>query len=409
MTTSGQYDRVLDGAAAFLDVPEHVPAVWGSIHDPSKVLMAEGEGLMIAGPTGIGKSTLAQQVALARAGVSKSLDVLGMMVTPDPANRPVLYVGADRPWQIRRSFRRMVQPWQRDLLENGFLFSPGPLPFDVTADPTGLLDMATDLNVGMIVIDSLKDLAPALTKDETGSAINIAFQHVIAAEIELLVLHHTRKQDGERRIRSIDDIYGSTWLTSGMGSVLLLEGEPGDPVVKAKHIKQPAETCGPWELRHDHTTGTTVIANEVDLVALINQSPEGITTTAAASALFKTAKPAPNEIEKARRQLKTITKEGKALEIPGVPPEPSVFVPAGDRGPERGSPTEDTRQPTDSLCTDPRQTHADPHPEGQLAPTPFRGAMAVPVGPLELRLPGVWSEDDVQALKVAFDAEELAA
>ncbi len=33
---------------------------------------------------------------------------------------------------------------------------------------------------------------------------------------------------------------GSTWLTSGLGSVIVLDGEPGDPTVELRHLKQPA-------------------------------------------------------------------------------------------------------------------------------------------------------------------------
>jgi hypothetical protein len=36
-----------------------------------------------------------------------------------------------------------------------------------------------------------------------------------------------------RSVRKIaidrDDVYGSTWLTSGLGSVIVLDGEAGDP------------------------------------------------------------------------------------------------------------------------------------------------------------------------------------
>ena len=55
---------LLDGAAFALDAPTHVEAVWG---DGSRVLWAQGEPLMIAGPDGVGKTTIGQQLTLARA------------------------------------------------------------------------------------------------------------------------------------------------------------------------------------------------------------------------------------------------------------------------------------------------------------------------------------------------------
>jgi hypothetical protein len=38
-----------------------------------------------------------------------------------------------------------------------------------------------------------------------------------------------------------------TWLTSGAGSVILLNGQPGDPIVSLHHLKQPAAAVGPLQ------------------------------------------------------------------------------------------------------------------------------------------------------------------
>ena len=68
-----------------------------------------------------------------------------------------------------------------------------------------------------------------------------------------MLLHHERKAaNGGKRVHTLDDVYGSTWLTSGLGSVFVLDGEPGDPTVELRHLKQPAEPIGPLTLRHDH-------------------------------------------------------------------------------------------------------------------------------------------------------------
>jgi len=42
-----------------------------------------------------------------------------------------------------------------------------------------------------------------------------------------------------------------TWLTSGAGSVILLNGQPGDPVVSLHPLKQPAAEVGPRGTRHE--------------------------------------------------------------------------------------------------------------------------------------------------------------
>ncbi len=126
------------GGAFVLDAPEHVPAVWGG--DGESVAWAQGEPCFLVGPPGVGKSTLAQQIVLARADIAPDLNVLDMIVTPD--DRPTLYLAADRPRQIARSFRRMVRPRDRDALDERLIVWPGPLPFDIVQTPEALATLA---------------------------------------------------------------------------------------------------------------------------------------------------------------------------------------------------------------------------------------------------------------------------
>jgi hypothetical protein len=63
--------RTLPGGDWILDAPTETPAVWG---DPSgRVAWAEGEPLLIVGPEGVGKTTIAQQLVLARIGLRPAL------------------------------------------------------------------------------------------------------------------------------------------------------------------------------------------------------------------------------------------------------------------------------------------------------------------------------------------------
>ena len=65
----------------------------------------------------------------------------------------------------------------------------------------------------------------------------MSWQEVIARDIQLMLLHHERKAaNSAKRVHSLDDVYGSTWLTSGLGSVIVLDGEPGDPTVELRHL-----------------------------------------------------------------------------------------------------------------------------------------------------------------------------
>ena len=84
--------------------------------------------------------------------------------------------------------------------------------------------MARSAGAGTVVVDSLKDAAIGLTDDVVGAGWNRARQAAIVAGVQLVELHHSRKlaQGATAGQPSIDDVYGSTWLTSGTGSVILL-------------------------------------------------------------------------------------------------------------------------------------------------------------------------------------------
>ncbi len=304
----------IDGATFILEAPENVPAIWGS---GDQVAWSKGEPLILAGPPGVGKSTLAQQLALARCGVADDLSVLGMIVAPD--DRRTLYVAADRPRQIARSFRRMVTAKDKHRLSASLLVWSGPLPFSPVKEPATLAAWLSLHGVGTVVIDSLKDIAMPLSQDDVGSAVNLIFQHVIAQDIEVLALHHQRKATGEnKKPTTLADVYGSGWITAGAGSVLLLWGQPGDPIVELTHLKQPALEIGPLAVVHDHLTGQSRLHEPVDLQAIVAAATNGgITAADAARRLFTVADPDRNQIERARRRLGDLVARGQAVRVEG--------------------------------------------------------------------------------------------
>lgn len=290
----------LIGAGAWLAAePDHVPAVWG---DGDEVLWAEGEPFLIGGQQGLGKTTLGQRLVVTAVGLGDG-QLLGY---PVKRFRRVLYLAMDRPRQAARSMRRMVSPAMYAALDERVLIWRGPPLRDLGKRPGHLLELALAADAELVVIDSLKDAAMKLTDDEVGANVNRAFQFVVAAGIEVGGLHHERKADGASTSRKagIDNFYGSTWLTSGCGSVVQLIGNPGDPIVRFHHVKQPVVEVGPFDVLHDHAAGTVTVADrERSPVDIVNRSPRGITARMAAQGLAGTIEVSRTDVAKVRSKL----------------------------------------------------------------------------------------------------------
>lgn len=311
---AGVRTRAVTGGVFILDEPSDVPATWG---EGENVLWAAGEGLIIAGPQGVGKTTLGQQLALSAVGLRSEL--LGWPV--QPVEGRVLYLACDRPRQAARSMRRMVGEGDRALLDERLVVWKGPLPFNLVREPERLVIMAQQFGADAVFIDSLKDVARKLSDEDTGQAVNEALQHCLAADIEVVALHHQRKeQRSEGKPKQLADVYGSTWITGGAGSVLLLWGEAGDAVVELTHLKQPIADVGPLEVLHDHTTGTTTVERGFNLLAYMRGRPSGVTVSDVAMARFNTVTPKPNQTQKCRRQLEDARARGYVMR----PDEPAL-------------------------------------------------------------------------------------
>lgn len=294
------------GGSFILDTSPDPEPLWG---DGQDVLLADGEALIIAGGQGLGKTTLAQQLTLGRCGFGEYADLLGYPVKP--GDRRTLYLAMDRPRQAARSFRRMVGESWRHELNDRLVVWQGPPPADLAKFSGLLLDLCRKADADTVVVDSLKDAAVGLTDDEVGAGYNRARQTAVAAGVQVVELHHNRKAiSGVKAAQpTIDDLYGSTWLPSGAGSVVLLTGAPGDPIVGLHHVKQPADPVGPLKVIHDHAAGRSDVWHAADLLTMATK-PGGVSAVDVARALFDTDKPTANEKEKARRRLEKKTREG---------------------------------------------------------------------------------------------------
>lgn len=291
-------ERLMPGGTFILDGADEFIPLWGH---GDQVAWAEGESLWICGPQGVAKSTLMQNVALRRHGILDG-DVLGWPVAR--ADAPGLYLAMDRPLQIKRSLRRMVGEEHRAALDANLIVWKGPPPCDLAKHTDTLVGLADQAGAGTIYIDSLKDAAVGLSDDEVGAGLNRAVQTCLANGIEVIGAHHQRKaQAGGTKPKSLDDVYGSTWITSGAGSVVLLWGKAGDPVMELEHLKPPAEPVGPFKVFVDFDRGTVGIDEQVDLWLMASRTAHGLTVEGAARAIFGVSEPDRPQIEKARRKL----------------------------------------------------------------------------------------------------------
>lgn len=298
--------RLVPGGSFILDAPDEVPAIWGQ---DDHVLWAAGESIVIVGPAGVGKTTITGQIVKALIGLDS--EVLGKTVAP--TDRRVLYLASDRPSQISRAFARLYTEDDRQTLDDKLRVWKGPPPADIATDTDVLLRLATEAEASVVILDSLKDMAIGLSDDAVGAGVNRAIQTLLAAGIDVLALHHQRKATADAKPpKDLASVYGSTWITAGAGSVVLIWGEPGDAIVELRHLKQPAAEVGPLKVEHDQLTGTSTVFRGFNLLPFLRGRKNGVTALEVARAQYEKQAPNDNEQRKARRDLDKLVKSGLA-------------------------------------------------------------------------------------------------
>lgn len=373
-------DRLRAGGDFLFTVPETVPAIWGKGGD---VLWSKGEALMIVGPSGVGKTTLVGQLVEARIGLAREL----LELPVEPATSKVLYLAMDRPHQIARALSRTFRHHDRDEVNERLTFWQGPPVVDVAKHPETLVGLARLAGAETLIVDSLKDAAIGLKEDEVGAGYNRARQMCLVEGVELVELHHqTKYGPNGTKPTTLADVYGSAWITAGAGSVVLLWGKGGDPIVELSHLKQPADEVGPLKITHDHLAGRSSVWHQTDILSIARLAgARGVTARGISAALFSTERPSEAELEKARRRLVALAKRGELVEVKGAAgtKEPSVWFAAHDptHDPTAPSPPWGITQPTltprlgdDAARDDPTGDPTDP--TGPLTPrstTPVRG------------------------------------
>lgn len=303
----------VDGWSFIRETGADTQPLWGT---REKTVWSPGESLMIVGAPGVGKTTLAHQVIFARLGLQET--VLEMPVAP---SRRILYLAMDRPKQIAKAMARRYFPTDEAILRDGLVVWQGPLPATLDKEPDLLADLAGAHQADTIVIDSLKDAVSTMVDDSLAVAFHNARMRALRNGVEILELHHQRKSaaDTPRGQRpSLDQVYGSTWITAGAGSVLFISGKAGDPTVTLHHLKTPTGEVGPLDLTHDHVRGTTTVDPTRDPAALLRNAPNGLTARDLATVLIGGGEPERADVEKARRHLERLAGSGLATKTDGV-------------------------------------------------------------------------------------------
>lgn len=298
--------RFVSGGSFLFDQPDGVPAIWGRGED---VLWSQGESLWLVGNPGVGKTTMTGQLVRGRLGLAD----FAIAWPVAAGERKVLYLAMDRPRQIARALRRHFTADERDVLDEKLIIWKGPPPVDVATNTGLLAEMCRHADADTLIVDSAKDAAIKLTDDEVGAAFNRALQKVTVEGVEVVALHHQRKGAAGDKNDKLSDVYGSTWLTAGAGSVILLNGQAGDLTVELLHLKQPAADVGPLKITHDHSRGVSTIEEQWDpLQWLRGRGEHGGTAMDAARAMFYKSKPTDNERRKTQRRLDRLVDAGHA-------------------------------------------------------------------------------------------------
>ena len=213
-------DRILPGGC-ILDQPRTPEPVWG---DEDEILWARGQSLIIAGPDGVGKTTLAGQSDPRAATGSAKDGVLGLPVRP--GNRNVLVLLMDRPQQAMTALARLFTEDRPGSSRRAGCGS-GAARRRKTSRGTRRCSPACARSRTPTRASSTRSKTPrcSSTDDETGSGWNRARQAAIESGTEIIELHHPRKgQEGNRKPAKLEDLYGSRWIPAGAGSVICAVG-----------------------------------------------------------------------------------------------------------------------------------------------------------------------------------------
>jgi energy-coupling factor transporter ATP-binding protein EcfA2 len=228
-------DRLLTRSAI-----EKLPPVEPLVDD----VLDRGTLAMLYGPSGLGKSTLALDLALC---VATGEPWRGKRAT---RKSRVLYLYAEGVAGLRQRVVAWEAAWGASPSEKRFAAFPAALDLSDTAAVEEAAAVITARKVDLVIVDTLNASAGALEENSSTAMGQLvaAAKRLVAdrPSATVLLVHHSGK-DGKLR--------GSSALFAAMDTVLAVAGEPGSWTLTAEKRKDgPTETIGLFRLKPAHNS-----------------------------------------------------------------------------------------------------------------------------------------------------------
>ncbi|MFT2692687.1 AAA family ATPase [Clavibacter zhangzhiyongii] len=256
-------DRLLTRSAI-----EELPPVEPLVAD----VLDRGTLAMLYGPSGLGKSTLALDLALC---VATGEPWRGKRTT---RRSRVLYLYAEGVAGLRQRVVAWETAWGASPSEKRFAAFPAALDLSDAAAVEEAAAVVTARKVDFLIIDTLNASAGALEENSSTAMGQLvaAAKRLVAdrPSATVLLIHHSGK-DGKLR--------GSSALFAACDTVLAVAGEPGSWSLTAEKRKDgPTETIGLFKLKPAH--GSVIVEGRMQ-----DDAEERVVSTEKALALFRAA------------------------------------------------------------------------------------------------------------------------
>jgi len=252
------------------------------------IISAEGQPWSIWGADGTGKTTSGQHYTKGRLGLPGFETMWDMPITPLPEDRTVLYLALDRTHQIQDGMVRGTVRERDEERMRRLVLKPNTLYGLATeAGLAWMLSQVEEHRAGLVVIDSRKDIGGTLDP-ESISGINEVVRTLANDLVEVLTLGHTNEK-WRKGPPTIESISGHREVSSGHGSIIILDGDTSAATNSVHHVKAIRELMAPIEIQNNHATGIAAVigpagsgSGPTQMTIVVNGVAKSITLAASA-------------------------------------------------------------------------------------------------------------------------------